>query len=102
MCQLCPGGAASVSVPRILVVDGTRSFGRQVAGLADSLPDYPKVFALARPPELSDVIASDGPFDVLLAGPGVMTHDGINQLVDLRRRPARSPRRRRGTPELFE
>jgi pilus assembly protein CpaE len=75
-----------VSVPRILVVDGTRSFGRQVAGLADSLPDYPKVFALARPPELSDVIASDGPFDVLLAGPGVMTHDGINQLVDLRRR----------------
>jgi pilus assembly protein CpaE len=74
-----------VSTPRILVVDGTRSLGRQVAGVADTLPESPKVFVHNRLDELVDVVDADGPFDILLAGPGALTAEGVELLADLRR-----------------
>ena len=75
-----------MSAPRILAVDRTWSFAHQVAEVAGQLEDRPEVVVIGRPNELPKVLTCEGPFDVLLAGPGAMTRDGIVQLSDLRRR----------------
>ncbi len=70
--------------PRLLVVDRTEVLADQIRSVADDLPVRPEVQACTRVGALSDVLAEDGPFDVLVGGPTLSTRSGLARLQLIR------------------
>lgn len=68
--------------PRILVVDRDESLATQVRKATADLRPRPEVVACTRVGTVEEVVGTEGPFDVLVAGPSVITAAG---LVGLRR-----------------
>ena len=65
---------------KILVLDRSEALADQVrAALADS-PGRPEVTTCLRVGSVADVLESDGPFDVLVAGPSLGTRSGLARL----------------------
>jgi pilus assembly protein CpaE len=66
--------------PKILVLERDESLVEQVRGVASELRPRPEVVACDRPTNVEDVVKSDGPFDVLVAGPSLSTKTGLAAL----------------------
>lgn len=66
--------------PKILVLDKDESLADQVRGVASELRPRPEVVACDRPTNVEDAINSNGPFDVLIAGPSLSTKTGLSAL----------------------
>ncbi|MCA1696102.1 MAG: AAA family ATPase [Actinobacteria bacterium] len=70
--------------PRILVLDQGSDLATQVVDAAGRLRPRPDVMMCERTADLEDVLATEGPFDVLLAGPTMGTRLGISRLRVIR------------------
>ncbi|MDQ4068970.1 MAG: AAA family ATPase [Actinomycetota bacterium] len=66
--------------PKILVLEKDESLADQVRGVAAELRPRPEVVACDRATAVEDVMNSDGPFDVLVAGPSLSTKTGLSAL----------------------
>lgn len=66
--------------PRILVVDRNDALGDQVRLIAADLDPRPDVTACTRVGAVGEVLEDDGPFDVLVAGPSLVTRSGLARL----------------------
>lgn len=66
--------------PKILVLDRSETLADQLrVALADVLPK-PEVVACSRVGSVAEVLESDGPFEVLVAGPSLGTRSGLARL----------------------
>ncbi|TML57980.1 MAG: hypothetical protein E6G17_12850, partial [Actinobacteria bacterium] len=66
--------------PKILVLDRSETLADQVRGLVDDLRPRPEVHVCTRVGAVGDVMETDGPFDVLVAGPALGTRSGLARL----------------------
>ncbi|MDQ4089732.1 MAG: AAA family ATPase [Actinomycetota bacterium] len=66
--------------PKILVLDREAELSDQVRGVAAELRPRPEVVPCTQPGSVHDVISTDGPFDVLVAGPSLATKAGLQHL----------------------
>lgn len=66
--------------PKILVLDREPELSGQVKGVAAELRPRPEVVPCDHPASVGEVISSDGPFDVLVAGPSLATRAGLRHL----------------------
>ena len=66
--------------PRILVIDREPELAGQVKALADELRPRPEVTICDRLGTAEEQVVSDGPFDVIVAGPSLATRAGLNRL----------------------
>ncbi|MDP8938092.1 MAG: AAA family ATPase [Actinomycetota bacterium] len=66
--------------PKILVLDREPALSDQVRGVAAELRPRPEVVPCVHPADVGDVVSSDGPFDVLVAGPSLATKGGLHAL----------------------
>ena len=66
--------------PKILVLEKDESLADQVRGVASELRPRPEVVACDRPTGVEDAVKTDGPFDVLIAGPSLSTKTGLAAL----------------------
>ena len=69
--------------PRILVVDRDDDLAEQVRQAVAERRPTPDVDVCTKPTTLEDVLAEDGPFDILVAGPALMTRSGLTRLAEL-------------------
>jgi len=67
--------------PKILVLDREPELSGQVKGVAAELRPRPEVVPCDHPASVGEVISSDGPFDVLVAGPSLATKAGLHHLA---------------------
>ncbi len=74
------GTAQRAGTPRILVLDGQADLGERIEALAGELAPRPAVLTCSRPAAAAELLADDGPFDVLVAGPELGTRHGLEQL----------------------
>jgi pilus assembly protein CpaE len=70
--------------PKILVLDRGEELAQQVQAVADDLRPRPDVVACARMAGVAELLESDGPFDVLIAGPSLGTRSGLQRLSLIR------------------
>jgi pilus assembly protein CpaE len=66
--------------PKILVLDRGEELAQQVQHVADDLRPKPDVVSCTRMAGVADLLESDGPFDVLIAGPSLGTRSGLQRL----------------------
>ncbi len=66
--------------PKILVLEKDESLASQVRGVAGELRPRPEVVACDRATAVEDAVNSDGPFDVLIAGPSLSSKTGLAAL----------------------
>jgi pilus assembly protein CpaE len=66
--------------PKILVLDQDDGLLDQVRGVAAELRPRPEVVACGQTSGVEAVLASEGPFDVMVAGPSLGTKAGISRL----------------------
>ncbi|MDQ4088742.1 MAG: AAA family ATPase [Actinomycetota bacterium] len=66
--------------PKILVLEKDEGLADQVRGVASELRPRPEVVACDRPTGVEDAVKTDGPFDVLIAGPSLSTKTGLAAL----------------------
>ena len=69
--------------PKILVLEKDESLADQVRGVAAELRPRPEVVACDRASAVEEVVNSDGPFDVLVAGPSLSTKTGLSALQSI-------------------
>jgi pilus assembly protein CpaE len=69
--------------PKILVLEKDESLADQVRGVAAELRPRPEVVACDRPTAVEEVVNSEGPFDVLVAGPSLSTKTGLSALQSI-------------------
>ena len=69
--------------PKILVLEKDESLADQVRGVAAELRPRPEVVACDRATAVDDVTTSEGPFDVLVAGPSLSTKTGLSALQSI-------------------
>jgi pilus assembly protein CpaE len=70
--------------PKILVLDRGEELAQQVQAVADDLRPRPDVVACTRMAGVAELLESDGPFDVLIAGPSLGTRSGLQRLSLIR------------------
>jgi pilus assembly protein CpaE len=70
--------------PKILVLDRGEELAQQVQAVADDLRPRPDVVACARMAGVAELLESEGPFDVLIAGPSLGTRSGLQRLSLIR------------------
>src|SRR5687768_2825830 len=70
-----------MSSSKILVVDRSESLANSVRHAVGILRSGSDVVGCSRVGEVADVVTQDGPFDVLVAGPALMTRAGLNRLA---------------------
>lgn len=68
---------------KILVVDRSDSLANSVRHAVGILRSGSDVVSCNRVGEVADVVTQDGPFDVLVAGPALMTRAGLSRLAAL-------------------
>jgi pilus assembly protein CpaE len=68
---------------RILVADRGYDLLAEVSIAAERIHPTPEVTLSERPADLADVLAAEGPFDVLVAGPMLANRTGLNRLQAL-------------------
>ena len=66
--------------PKILVLEKDEGLADQVRGVASELRPRPEVVACDRPTGVEEAVRTDGPFDVLIAGPSLSTKTGLAAL----------------------
>ena len=66
--------------PKILVLEKDESLADQVRGVASELRPRPEVVACDRATGFEDAVSSNGPFDVMIAGPSLSTKTGRSAL----------------------
>jgi len=69
-----------MSTPKILVLDRSELLADQLRTSVAELSPVPEVVACARLGTVGEVLESDGPFDVLVAGPSLGTRSGLTRL----------------------
>ena len=69
--------------PKILVLDRSQALADQVRSVLDGAQPRPEVVACQRVGAVGEVLAGDGPFEVLVAGPSLGTKAGLARLQDL-------------------
>jgi pilus assembly protein CpaE len=69
--------------PRILVVDRDDTLVDDVRDAVAEHRPTPDIQTCMDPALVEDVLADDGPFDILVAGPGLTTRGGLARLVEL-------------------
>ena len=70
-----------MSSSKILVVDRSESLANSVRHAVGILRSGSDVVSCSRVGDVADVVTQDGPFDVLVAGPALMTRAGLNRLA---------------------
>jgi pilus assembly protein CpaE len=70
--------------PRLLVFDKGEAFAEQVQRASALVRPRPEVVACTNTGSIGDVIESEGPFDVVVAGPGAATPSGLTRLQLIR------------------
>ena len=70
-----------MSSSKILVVDRSESLANSVRHAVGILRSGSDVVGCSRVGEVADVVTQDGPFDVLVAGPALMTRAGLTRLA---------------------
>jgi pilus assembly protein CpaE len=66
--------------PKILVLDRGEELAQQVQVVADDLRPRPDVVTCTRMAGVADLLETEGPFDVLIAGPSLGTRSGLQRL----------------------
>jgi pilus assembly protein CpaE len=66
--------------PKILVLDRGAELLRDVKDVAGELRPHPDVSSCEKVGSVAEVLAEDGPFDVLIAGPSLGTKAGLSRL----------------------
>ncbi len=66
--------------PKILVLEKDESLADQVRGVAAELRPRPEVVAVERATGVEEAVKTDGPFDVMIAGPSLSTKTGLSAL----------------------
>ncbi|MGH9277684.1 MAG: AAA family ATPase [Acidimicrobiales bacterium] len=66
--------------PKILVLERDPDLASQVRSVAGELRPRPEIVPCERPGQVADVLAEDGAFDVLVAGPSLSTKAGLTRL----------------------
>ena len=66
--------------PKILVLEKDEGLVEQVRGVASELRPRPEVVGVDRATAVEEAINSDGPFDVMVAGPTMSTKNGLSAL----------------------
>ena len=66
--------------PKILVLEKDESLVDQIRGVASELRPRPEVVACDRATGFEDAVSSNGPFDVMIAGPSMSTKTGLSAL----------------------
>jgi pilus assembly protein CpaE len=66
--------------PKILVLEKDETLVDQVRGVASELRPRPEVVGVDRATAVEEVLNSDGPFDVMVAGPTMSTKNGLSAL----------------------
>src|SRR3954452_1083132 len=72
--------AVGVRTPKILVLDRGEELAQQVQHIADDLRPRPDIVACTRLGSVGELLETEGPFDVLLAGPSLGTRSGLQRL----------------------
>jgi pilus assembly protein CpaE len=70
--------------PKILVLERSDELADQVRGVVDDMRPRPQVTSCTRVGGVGELIADDGPFEVLLAGSSLATKTGLQRLQRLR------------------
>src|SRR6266568_8433153 len=68
---------------KILVVDRSESLANSVRHAVGILRSGSDVVSCSRVSEVSDIVAQEGPFDVLVAGPALITRAGLARLASV-------------------
>jgi pilus assembly protein CpaE len=66
--------------PKILVLEKDEGLVDQVRGVASELRPRPEVVTVDRATAVEEAMHTDGPFDVLVAGPSLSTKNGLSAL----------------------
>ncbi len=66
--------------PKILVLEKDETLVDQVRGVAAELRPRPEVVGVDRATAVEEALHSDGPFDVMIAGPTMSTKNGLSAL----------------------
>jgi pilus assembly protein CpaE len=74
----------TVDAPKILVVDRSEALANAVRQAMAGSPTASDVVSCVRIAEIADVVTESGPFDVLVAGPALMTRTGLHRLAALK------------------
>jgi pilus assembly protein CpaE len=69
-----------MSTPKILVLDRSEVLADQLRSSVAELSPAPEVVACARLGAVGEVLETEGPFDVLVAGPSLGTRSGLTRL----------------------
>jgi pilus assembly protein CpaE len=69
-----------LSTPKILVLERGESLAEQLRAAADDLSPRPEIVSCSRVGSVGEVLESEGPFDVLVAGPSLGTRSGLARL----------------------
>jgi pilus assembly protein CpaE len=66
--------------PKILVLDRGEELAQQIQHIADDLRPRPEVVPCTRLGSVGELLETEGPFDVLVAGPSLGTRSGLQRL----------------------
>jgi pilus assembly protein CpaE len=66
--------------PKILVLDRGEELAQQIQHVADELRPRPEVVPCTRLGSVGELLETEGPFDVLVAGPSLGTRSGLQRL----------------------
>ena len=66
--------------PRILVLDRGEELAQQIQNVADEIRPRPDIVPCTRLGSVGELLETDGPFDVLVAGPSLGTRSGLQRL----------------------
>ncbi len=70
--------------PKILVLDRGEALADQLRAATEEVSPRPEIVPCARVGSVGEVLESDGPFDVLVAGPSLGTRSGLARLRVIR------------------
>src|SRR3954465_1825234 len=73
-------GGINVANPKILVLDRGEELAQQIQHIADDIRPRPDIVPCTRLGSGGDLLESEGPFDVLVAGPSLGTRSGLQRL----------------------
>jgi pilus assembly protein CpaE len=66
--------------PKILILDRSEGLGEQLERVVDDLRPRPEVHTVTRVGAVGDLLDTEGPFDLLIAGPSLATRSGLARL----------------------
>ena len=72
--------ATGVRTPKVLVLDRGEELAQQVQHIADDLRPRPDIVSCTRLGSVGELLETEGPFDVLVAGPSLGTRSGLQRL----------------------